>query len=164
MRCRKVKEKLGRFLAGECRSSEFSAIEKHLSHCPGCAAELNELQRLDLLLDQWEPEPAPPDFWNSVMTRVAEESVNLHGNNRRMGYSKRPVLLLRDLAVATAVSLALFWNAGPWFSGSQVLVAGKSVNGAVVTYTRVTDTALTRLTETAGAYTQKIIFEEWKLR
>ena len=96
------------------------------------------------------------------MDRVAEASFEPCDKNRRVGYRKRLVFLMRDLAVAAAVSLALFWSAGPWFSGSQVLAAGKSVNGAVVTYTRTTDTALSRLTQTAGEYTQKIKFEEWK--
>jgi|GEM_PF-4566900 len=75
--------------------------------------------------------------------------------------SARLELLQRDLAVAAAVSLLLFWNAGAWLGGGKMLAAGKSVTGAVAAYSRVTDTVVERFTETTGEYTRKIFFEEW---
>ncbi|WP_162141532.1 hypothetical protein [Desulfoscipio gibsoniae] len=69
-------------------------------------------------------------------------------------------LLLRDLIAAAAVSLAIFWSAGGWLDQGQMLTAGKTITGAVSTYTRVTDMAVDRATATAGEYTRKIFFSE----
>lgn len=49
-------------------------------------------------------------------------------------------------------------SAGAW----QAADAGKSINGAASAYTRTVDTAFMRAAGTAGEYTHKIFFEEWK--
>lgn len=164
---------LTRYLAGECRSYEVQNIERHLADCPSCASEMQKISQLDGLLDLWQTGSAPGDLWDGIMSEVSQTtplpepgarqvtSCKLFG---QLVFANRPVQLLRDLAVAAAVSLAIFWNAGAWFTGGQMLAAGKSINGTVAAYTQVADTALERAAGTAGEYTRKIIFEEWKQR
>lgn len=160
---------------GECRSSEAAALEKHLAACPGCAAELEELRRLDRVLDLWQDEPTPTGLWEAVMSEVEgisrTDAPAIYGTpfsgTGKAGRTGRvmtikPALLLRDLAVAAAVSTIIFWGSGAWLAGERMLAAGESINGAVSVYTRVTGAAMERATGTAGEYTRKILFEEWE--
>jgi hypothetical protein len=170
--CRKVKKELTKFLAEECRSSEAAALAEHVADCRSCATELEELRRLNRLLDFWEPDPAPDGLWESVMAEVSRINPDPGPQQRDGGApvqkrfipprSNARLELIRDLAVAAAISLVLFWNAGVWLGEGKMLAAGKNVTGYVAAYSRVTDTAVERFTETTGEYTRKIFFEEWK--
>lgn len=174
---------LGAYLAGECRRSEKAALEKHLAACPDCAAELEELRRLDRVLDMWADEPAPAGMWEAVMAEVElagrqgkQENVPVPfmepgtrygtANQGRKVKRTRPVLVLRDLAVAAAVSAVIFWGGGAWLDSSRMLAAGQGINGAVAAYTRATETVAATVVEraagTAGDYTRQILFEEWE--
>ncbi|MCG9967305.1 zf-HC2 domain-containing protein [Pelotomaculum terephthalicicum JT] len=173
MNCRKTKKALSKYLAGELRSSETAAIEKHLAGCPACAAELKELQRLDRLLDLWRPEPAPDNFWADVMAEAAQSAFPQPAGTRsvnRQRYSlptffKQPEMsLLRDLLTAAAVSLAIFWGAGGWFDGRQMADYGNSINSVTSAYTGTVDKFLERTTGAAGKYTRPTILEELKQR
>ncbi len=70
VRCRKVRNLLNRYLAGECRSSEAAEIARHLEGCPQCRGEEEALRQLDRLLDLWQPGPAPQGLMESVMAGV----------------------------------------------------------------------------------------------
>jgi len=164
---------LSRYLAGELPSSEAAAIEKHLTGCPACAAELEEFQRLDRLLDLWQPEPAPDNFYEDVMAKVAQSAFPQPAGTRSMSrkrhslpaFFKQPeMLLLRDLLTAAAVSLAIFWSAGGWFDSRQMTDYGNSIKGVTSAYTGTVDKFLERTTGAAGKYTRSIIFEELKHR
>lgn len=160
---------LSRYLAGELRSSEAAAIEKHLAGCPVCSAELEEFQRLDQLLDLWQPEPAPDNFYKEVMAEVAQSALPQPAGTRSMkskrhslpAFFKQPeMLLLRDLLTATAVSLAIFWIAGGWFDGRQMTDYGDSIKDVTSAYTGTVDKFLERTTKAAEEYTRSIKFEE----
>lgn len=162
---------LNRYLDGECPLSDSLEIRNHLTCCTGCSAALEEMRQLDRMLGYWEPEPVPKDFWDSVMTEVAGRSAapGLH-HRRRTGpgwfvltaFGRQQGLILRDLAAAAAITMIIFWNAGAWLDEGKMTAAGKNVNGAVAAYTRIADTALELVTDTAGEITSKIYFEEWK--
>ncbi len=150
------------YLNGECRSSEAAALAKHLAGCPGCAAELEALRGLDDVLDLWRDEPAPASLWESVMSEVevvsGTEAPPKHAGRKG---TMKSLLLLRDLTVAAAVSLAVFWGSGAGLAGERALAAGEKINGVVSSYARVTGAVMERATGTAGEYTRKILFEEW---
>jgi len=121
------------------------------------------LRGLDHVLDLWQDEPAPVGLWEAVMSEV--ESISRAGVPPKRAsrvMTIKPALLLRDLAVAAAVSTIIFWGSGAWLSGDRMLAAGQSINGAVSAYTRVTGAAMERAAGTAGEYTRKILLEEWK--
>jgi len=164
---------LSRYLAGELPPSESAAIEKHLTGCPACAAELKELQKLDRLLDLWQPEPAPDHFWEAVLAQVAQNTLPQSDPTQSMGRKQyglpAPVkppgmLLLRDLLIAAAVSLALFWSSGDWFEKGQMADYGNLINGMTSTYTSTVETFLERTTGATEEYTRMIFMEEMKQR
>ncbi len=141
---------------------------------------MEELRQLDRRLDLWQVEPAAEDFWVSVMaevekretekserkTAVAQSGSSLQNRssfNRRSKWSEstQPLLpLLRDLVAAAAVTLVLFWNAGTWMEGEQMLAAGKGVTGFVQLYDRLTDQVWEQAAGAAEGYTQKIFWRE----
>lgn len=162
---------LSNYLAGKCLLSDAREIKKHLAGCPGCTADLEEMRQLDRVLDLWDPEPAPGDFWHTVLAEVAKDGFP-YNNPPKTGkdgklfglpaWGRMPGFILRDLVAAAAVTVLIFWNAGALLEGGKMTAAGKNVNGAVAAYTRVTDIVLEQAAETAGKFTRKIIFEEWK--
>ncbi len=181
MQCRKVKNNLSRYQAGECPSSEAQAIKRHLASCPACLAELEELRQLDRQLDLWQVEPAAEDFWALVLAEVekaevkkteAKTAVPNNGSSSpqtrssinersRWSESTQPLLpLLRDLVAAAAVTLVLFWNTGAWMGGEQMLAAGKGLTGIVERYSQLTDLVWDQAAGAAEGYTQKIFWRE----
>ncbi len=155
---------LSRYLDGECRSSEAAVLEKHLAGCPACAAELQRMRQVNRLLDTWQTEPAPGALLEGVMAAVTREARGAAAAGARPGVNapprgKRPAAVLRDLAVAAAVSLALFWSSAAWLPGRPLTAAGQNVNGAVNACAQLAGAAVDQLTETAGKYTSKILFE-----
>ncbi|MEW6183712.1 MAG: zf-HC2 domain-containing protein [Bacillota bacterium] len=165
MRCRKVKELLGRYQAGECRSSEAGEISEHLAGCGECSKELEDLRQIDYLLDLWQPDPAPRDLLNAVMENVALSS-------RRAGHTlptmpepqkagfpvtmRKPYTVFFDVVTAAAVCLALAWGLGPRLDGVEMTDTGKGVNAVVSSYVRTTDNVVTRATVMADEYSQRI--------
>lgn len=134
-----------------------------MAACSGCAAELEELRGLDRVLDLWQDEPVPVGLWEAVMSEVDGIShAKTPPKHAGRVMTIKPALLLRDLAVAAAVSMIIFWGSGAWLAGERMLAAGESINGAVAVYTRVTGAAMARATGTAGEYTRKILLEEWE--
>lgn len=161
---------ISRYLAGECRSFDAAALEKHLAGCLECASELAAMRKLDRLLDLWDTAPAPGDLYTSVMEEVARAGSPLSTGKKPVPWRNRfdpspagrwPGPLLRDLAAAAAVSLAVLWGAGNLLEGLQA-AAGKSAGEAASAYTRTVDRAFAQAAGTADEYTRKIFFEEWK--
>jgi len=142
-----VIKKLAKLLAGECTPSEELAIRRHLGNCPGCAAELEDLESVGLLLDLLEPEPPPADLLGSIMAGIentSEDKNKLPALRRRPPY--RPAGLFRDLAVAAAAALTVFWLGGSLLSPITSSADGK-LSGAVNGYIRYTGVAVSRTNE-----------------
>lgn len=139
-----MREKLAGLLAGECKPSEELALQRHLEDCPGCAGDLEDLKSVGLLLDLLEPEPPPADLLGSIMAGINNASENknkLPAIGRKTPY--RPAGLFRDLAVAAAAALTVFWLGGSILSPITSSADGK-LSGAVTGYIHYTGVAVSR--------------------
>jgi len=162
MQCQDIKTKLDRYLAGDCSSAEAAAISQHLANCPSCRSIAQEWRDLDSLLDLWPDREAPTNLTARVMVSLVGD-LQLLRPFRPVGYNT-PGKLLGHLIAAAALSLLLFWGAGPWLYGQPVNTAGSRMDKAVVTYTRSTNTALERTTGAAEQLTTNLFTKEWMNR
>jgi hypothetical protein len=122
-----------------------------------------ELRRLNDLLDLWQPEPAPDDFRATLMlevaTRFSPEGWVQHCRQQTQAASIHTLDLLRHLAVAVVLALALSWSIVPWLTGPQAL----AVTGAdrlVHSYATASNSALQDTAIIIEGLTVKLNFEE----
>ncbi|HLV81456.1 MAG TPA: hypothetical protein VKT32_14310 [Chthonomonadaceae bacterium] len=73
--CDKVRDLLPSLLEndGEIRPEMAATLYGHLSACPGCAQEFNEMQRVVMLLESLRPAPMPADYSERIMRRIRAE-------------------------------------------------------------------------------------------
>ncbi len=70
--CLRVREMLPHLLEndGEIRPEMARQVYGHLSVCPGCAGEFDEMQRVIQLMDKLPPAEMPQDFSQIIMQRI----------------------------------------------------------------------------------------------
>lgn len=147
MSCDRMREKLAQYLDGECTYYEQKQIMTHLSSCPECRKEMTELSELTSLMWELPSQTAPPDFLEGVMSAI--ESRDMHDKTDRPGTQqpihRAPWETLRDLALAAAVSLAVFWYGGAWFNSESVISAGNKLDLAFKSYVQYSGGTLNRV-------------------
>lgn len=116
MQCDACRSTLFEYLDGGLTGADQAELEAHLTHCPGCRAELQDL-RETVALVAGLPAPEPPEaFWQQYLRelrqRVAPAPRLPRLRNWFAGLAMRPV---PALAVGIAVILAVFltWTGGP---------------------------------------------------
>ncbi|WP_231116424.1 anti-sigma factor [Motilibacter rhizosphaerae] len=78
--CAQLRSGLGPYLLGRASPAEAAELEAHLPHCPGCAAELEELRPVVTLLGTVDPDVGelvppgpPPRLRDDVLTALRAE-------------------------------------------------------------------------------------------
>jgi anti-sigma factor RsiW len=104
MTCARVRERIAGYPEGWLNSSERAALERHLTACADCSAELARDTRLVSVLAALKEETPPPATWTQARAAHAAPSRSVRPFRR----------LVPALATATlAVVLALFlWPRG----------------------------------------------------
>lgn len=139
-----MRKKLAALLAGECTPSEELALRRHLGDCPGCAGELEDLESVGRLLNLLEPEPPPAGLVGSIMESIENTAENKNTTPAiRQKKAHRPAGLFRDLTVAAAAALTVFWLGGNLFGPATSSAEGK-LSGAVAGYIHYTGVAVSR--------------------
>ncbi|KJS17329.1 MAG: hypothetical protein VR69_05770 [Peptococcaceae bacterium BRH_c4b] len=159
MNCIHVKEKLAQYLAGDCPCYEEREIALHLSDCPDCSREMEELREVNLLLWQLPSRLAPPDFLDGVMAAIEGREHEKTGDpffnkawtntlpsriHKKSSFSRRGWGTLRDLALAAAVTLGVFWYGGSWFDNQHIISAGNKLDLAFRSYVHYSGDALNK--------------------
>ncbi|MFO8008409.1 MAG: zf-HC2 domain-containing protein [Candidatus Brocadiia bacterium] len=111
MNCEKTTKLLGAYLDGELGEGEAAQVREHLQACPRCAAELEELRRLDRSLGALTGMEAPAGFARRVRAAAerAREPVRLFG----LPVARlRPVLARAAAVLVLAAGLSLGYIAG----------------------------------------------------
>jgi hypothetical protein len=125
-----------------------------------------DLRRLNDVLDLWQPEPAPDDFLETLMLEVAKLSPEGGVQHYRQPAQAAPIRtldLLRHLAVAVVLSLALSWGIVPWLTGPQALAA-TGADRLVHSYATASDSVTKDTANVIESLTGKLNFEEWMNR
>lgn len=73
--CDETLELISAALDGALTEEEQAALEQHLASCPACSALFAELDGLHAAAAQLEEIPAPADFTDQVMARIAADPV-----------------------------------------------------------------------------------------
>lgn len=91
MECAKVQNLLSEYSVGLIEGKQQVDIEEHIAACPECAAELEKIRKVMLLVDDLSEKEPPTGLWNGVYNRIAEpqEKRRKVGGlfGRRMGLS-----------------------------------------------------------------------------
>lgn len=118
MRCAEVRLDIGAFVLGGLEPEEEGGIRHHLASCPGCRAELSEIEEANVALQAAPPLAAPPDHLrDDILSRV---------RGGRQSSSAAPIRknLLRLILPAAALAAALVAVAAlALFLGSEPPVA-----------------------------------------
>jgi len=70
--CSRVKSLISEYSVGLIGGRRKAEIETHLAECPACAAELEKLNKVMLLVDGLDAEEPPAGLWNGVYNRIAQ--------------------------------------------------------------------------------------------
>ena len=94
MDCQKVQSLISEYSVGLIGGRRKSEVEAHLAECPECAAELEKLNNVMLLVDGLDSREPPAGLWNGVYNRITQPSPRLrraspesawrHGIRRRV--------------------------------------------------------------------------------
>ena len=115
MDCRETQPLLAAFHDGELPAAERIRVEEHLRGCPGCAALLADLARVDRAIGVPDPGPAYWDRFNArVMDRVEREA---DGQGARVlrpkgGWMRQQLRYLVPAAAAAALVVMIVHYGG----------------------------------------------------
>lgn len=118
MWCYRAKRRLVSYLDGELEPRRRKALERHLSSCRLCSAELERLRTQWAALDAAGPvPPMPAGLWGQILTSLDEPA-------RWSWYGRYREGLLRAACVAACITLgfsggALFSWASPRSEGAR---------------------------------------------
>ncbi len=88
MKCRDIRPMLSAYLDNELESGEEKAVFDHISGCPSCAREIQDMRNAVAVLGQFSTVTEPPDFTSSLQERLSGKSL------MRRGRKFKPVFLL----------------------------------------------------------------------
>ena len=93
--CRRVREQLPAFLAGELPEREGEALARHLEDCAGCAAQVALEPDLHLRLAEGvEMETAPAALRNRIQESIARETRGASPSRWRLALAAAAILLV----------------------------------------------------------------------
>lgn len=99
--CDDIQEHLGPYFDGELSPDERAEIEAHLTGCPACGSELEEIRLLADALAPSAPTQVPTDLWSSLERRLDAF------DNRRRRAGPRLLRFPPRLRLATAAAIVL---------------------------------------------------------
>jgi anti-sigma-K factor RskA len=116
MRCAEVRQSIGAFVLGGLEPEEEAGTRHHLASCPGCRAELREIEEANLALQAAPPLATPPEHLREEIlsrVRVGEPSTTkgrtpLRKNLRLV----LPAAAAAAVALVAIAALGLFLRAG----------------------------------------------------
>ena len=77
MKCAEVHPNLAIFVLGGLEAEETAEIQRHLASCAGCQSELEELEKVNRVLDAAPPPAAPPSYLKGeILSRVRAEQLS----------------------------------------------------------------------------------------
>ena len=74
MTCDEARQMLAGYADGELSPLENEAIVAHLEQCGRCRQIVHDQQRVQHVLDQYEPPPVPDDAWNEIARALRAEA------------------------------------------------------------------------------------------
>jgi hypothetical protein len=115
MRCAEVRQSIGAFVLGGLEPEEEAGTRHHLASCPGCRAELREIEEANLALQAAPPLATPPDHLREeILSRVRVGEPSTTKGRTPLRENLRLVLPAAAAAVALVAiaALGLFLRAG----------------------------------------------------
>jgi len=100
-----IQAMLSDYLEGSLSDEQVQSLEKHLSDCPTCTADLELLKKALTLVHQIPPVEAPPDFSSRLKRRVRK--AGLFSSQRRRPATRQMVPFEAIMAVLLAAMGAL---------------------------------------------------------
>jgi anti-sigma-K factor RskA len=77
MKCAEIHPNLAAFALGGLEAEEAAEIQRHLASCADCQSELEELEKVNRVLDAAPPPAAPPTYLKGeILSRVRAEQLS----------------------------------------------------------------------------------------
>lgn len=112
--CNDIQEHLGPYFDGELSPGQRAEIEAHLTGCPACASELEEIRLLADALAPSAPTQVPTDLWSSLERRLGaldpptvDRSIRLRRTGPRLLRFPPRLRLASAAAIVLAAGLGL---------------------------------------------------------
>ena len=106
MRCAEVQINLGAFVMGGLETEEDAEIRRHLASCSGCRDELQEIEKLNQVLEAAPPLADPPDYLkDKILSRVREESSSSNRATKELPSSKGLRFALPVVAAGALIAM-----------------------------------------------------------
>ena len=128
--CREWRESLGAYALGQLPGDERAGLEAHLEGCPGCRAELAELEPVARVMPLADPERVgaaaslPSGLGDRIAATIASEGRAARRSRRRL---RLGLALSGATAAVAAAVLAIFVLAGGSSSGPAQRVSFSSL-------------------------------------
>jgi hypothetical protein len=114
MRCAEVRLSIGAFVLGGLEPEEECGIRHHLGSCPGCRAELREIEEVSVALQAAPPLATPPDHLrDDILSRVRGAGPSSEAPLRKNLRLILPVAAAAATLVAVAALALLPWSGPP---------------------------------------------------
>lgn len=106
MKCKQISQLIHDYVDGRIPQCDCDELEAHLSSCPDCAAEVEEVRSVVNSLGSLCGCSAPVDCWESIKFRLP---ANAHTAPLWKRLVFRPVLAAPALAVALLLAVFVMW-------------------------------------------------------
>lgn len=121
MECRECRKKMPEYLGDSLSKAESGQLSEHLHQCSHCREEMEAFAELDLVIESADIDIPEIDLKDSIMVQVraghrAAGTTPIQGRGPLPSGSRRTASLMRDLVVAAAAAMIIFWFSSPVFA------------------------------------------------
>ena len=111
MNCQEIKKLLNLCIDKTLDIATAQQVEVHLKSCPTCREEHLKLKKIVSALNSLSPQPAPPDFTQSLMTKILQEDIQIQTSwiDRLKKQVYIPQLSFRLVGITAAAALVVFF-------------------------------------------------------
>ena len=111
--CAALRPRMEAFTDGELGLADANLVRAHLLHCHHCLAEVQSVTDINQALRALGTEPAPPDLWRRIATRLDEEqqavSPALPSSGSGAHVPSRRVVIGGTASVVVAMMGSAYW-------------------------------------------------------
>jgi hypothetical protein len=106
MKCEDIQKELRAFLDNEINDQKKIEVQRHLSQCPNCSKELEQLRKLSGVLHTWKGIEPPVHSYEKLLSRV-ESKKSFRGEIFAYSFIKKAAFRFAEIAAVVILTLII---------------------------------------------------------